>query len=157
MKDLRIGFAISGILFLLTSCTDHLEQKPAVEEIVGKWDVNWVADSVKKWLSNNGIHELPAKSGIELLADGTFVSTSLPYAYERRDSVDKCLTINQGGRWKLVDDTNDHDLVKWKIEIRPNELKLICRFNLHKDSRGIYLDNPVDWELPKSVELRKPR
>lgn len=116
-----------------------------------------MAGSVKNWLSNNGIRELPAESGIELLADGTFVATNLPYAYERIDSIDKCLTISQGGRWKLLDTTNDHSLVKWKIEIAPHELKLICRFNLHKDSRGIYLDNPVDWELSKSVELRKTR
>jgi hypothetical protein len=155
MKTPLLVLMVAGLLFALTSCTDFLERKPKTDELVGKWEVTWVAGSVKRWLGNSGIRELPVRAGIELRSDGTFVATNLPYAYTRSDSVDKCFTINQGGMWKLVDSSNDRDLVKWLLEIAPSDLNQVCRLVLHEDSRGIYLDNPIDWESTKSVELRK--
>jgi hypothetical protein len=130
-----------------------LERKPTPEEIVGKWEVAWVAPSVKEWLANNDIHQLPPKAGIEFHADGTFTATSLPYTLDH--SMDKCRVINRNGRWKLIDSTADDDLVKWGIQVMPADVNVVCLFDFHEDSQGIYLDNPVDWENQNSVVMRR--
>lgn len=154
MKTLLITFSIAGFLFALTSCSDFLERKPLPNEIMGKWQVTWIARSVRDWLANSGVHELSPKAGIEFHADGSFTATSLPY-YSYDDK--KCLVINHQGKWELIDSTHDKDLVKWEIEVLPDEISTICRFNFHQDSEGIYLDNPIDWEIPVSVMMRKTK
>ena len=106
----------------------------------------------KGWLANNGIEELPADAQIEFAKDGTFRALNLPFSL---GDGDRCLTISHTGTWRLVDSTKDSDLVKWELEICPNDLKIISNFLFHRDSNGIYLENPIDWELSNSVVMRK--
>jgi hypothetical protein len=63
--------------------------------------------------------------------------------------------INRNGRWKLIDSTADDDLVKWGIQVMPADVNVVCLFDFHEDSQGIYLDNPVDWENQNSVVMRR--
>ena len=155
MKTLLITFSIAGFLFALTSCSDFLERKPLPNEIMGKWQVTWIAPSVRDWLMHkgNGIHELPPEAGIEFYADGTFTATSLPYEL---DPTERCIVIYRRGKWELVDSTPDDDLVKWKLTVAAAGATTLS-FNFHQDSEGIYLDNPIDWEIPVSVMMRKTK
>jgi hypothetical protein len=50
MKTPLITFLIAGFLLVLASCRDFLDQKPPNEEIVGKWEVTWIAPSVAGWI-----------------------------------------------------------------------------------------------------------
>lgn len=155
MKTLLIALVVAGFLSVLTSCSDFLERRPTTAEIVGKWEVVWVAPSVQGWLMHkgNGIHELPPEAGIEFHADGTFTATSLPYEL---DSTERCIVIDRPGKWELVDSTPDDDLVKWELTVAAAGATSI-RFNFHQDSEGIYLDNPIDLDIPVSVMLRKTK
>ncbi len=154
MKTPLITFLIAGFLIVLASRSDFLDQKPSNEEIVGKWEITWIAPSVAGWVAHkgNGIHTLPKGAGIEFQADGSFTASGFPYSL---DSTDRCIILSRPGRWQLIDSTADGNLVNWEIALSAAGAPTTIRLPFHKDSEGVYLDNPIDIEASASVILRR--
>ncbi len=135
---------------LLAGCAPSVDESPAIDQIVGAWEMSKLDASASAYLARSGARvDAKEKPRLEVRANGTLSVARLPLDIDKG----RAITADATGKWQLLSPQSKND--RWKVMLILSEPKRGLSYDLRKEGSGFLLRGSFDPEDPGGIEFRR--